>query len=132
MCARQLVTCFTVIKSQFISLRLFKKFTSESIAFAVFHDISLKPFIIATHSQIICTDSGGFAKERTSVMSFFWSVSRASRALSRSGRACWSDSSASSCSTVICFRFCSTSVDFSVASFFFFTTLSVAGKLCDY
>lgn len=126
MCARQLVTCLTVISSQFISWRFLRKFMSASIPFAVFHEMSLKPLRMATHSQMICTGSGGFAKARISVMSFFWSVSRAARAFSRSGNACRSASSASSCSTVICLRLCSTSVDFSVASFFFLTTLSVA------
>jgi hypothetical protein len=99
---------------------------SASIPFAVFHEMSLKPLRMETHSQMICTGSGGLAKARISVISCLWRVSRAARAFSRSGRACRSASSASSCSTVICLRFCSTSVDFSVASFFFLMTLSVA------
>lgn len=126
MCARQLVTCFAVIKSQFISCRPFRKLISANIVFAVLQEMSLNPLSIATHSQMICTGSGGLAKARISVMSFFSSVARAARAFARSGSALRSASSASACSTVICLRFCSTSVDFSVASFFFLTTFSVA------
>ena len=56
-------TCFVVIPSTSISVRDFKKFASDIIPLADFHETSLIPFITTIHSQTTCTGFGGFAKD---------------------------------------------------------------------
>lgn len=124
--ARTCATCLPVITSQFSSSRLRRKPESDIMPLAPFQPGSLTPLMMATHSQTVCTGSGGVAKLRISVMSDFSRSSRASRAASRAGIASSSASSASAFSTPMIWLAFSTSTCFSEASAFLAFALSVA------
>ena len=62
-CALTACCCFKVILSQFISCNCLRNAGSLIIPFALFQEISFTPLRIATHSETICTGSGGVAND---------------------------------------------------------------------
>lgn len=56
-------TWFPPMASTSISIKLFKKFPSDIMALAVFHEISLYAFITNIHSQMVWTGLGGLAND---------------------------------------------------------------------
>ena len=78
-------TCVEVIPSTSISVKLFKKFASDIIPLACFHDTSLYPRITTMHSDTICTVRGGLANDlrgggtRQSLDSHGWTHAKVDR-----------------------------------------------------
>ena len=56
------LACPEPIPSTSKSCNVFKKFPSDIICFAVFHDTSFIPFNMTMHSAVNCTGFGGLEK----------------------------------------------------------------------